>query len=61
MPQTYTVKGRDSAGNVSVMSSHIERNAALEDEQLLMINNPSIHFWIESSRYWDEEGDGYND
>jgi len=29
----------------------------MEDEEILRINNPLMHIWIESSEYWSEENE----
>ena len=57
----YTVNARDEKGNVTVMSEFYDRNEALEDEEILRINNPMMYIWTESSEYWSEEGEDYND
>ena len=51
----YTVNARDLRGNVTVMSEFYELGAAMEDEEILRINNPLMHVWTESSEYWSEE------
>lgn len=55
----YTVLARDLKANVTVMSEHYSLDAAVEDEEILRINNPMMHIWMhiwtESSEYWSEE------
>ena len=51
----YTVLARDLKANVTVMSEHYSLDAAVEDEEILRINNPMMHIWTESSDYWSEE------
>jgi hypothetical protein len=51
----YTVLARDLKANVTVMSEHYDLDAAMEDEEIVRINNPMMHIWTESSEYWSEE------
>ena len=51
----YTVLVRDLKGNVSTMCETYDMDEAKEDEEILRINNPLMHIWIESSEYWREE------
>ena len=53
----YTVNARDEKGNVTVMSEFYDRNEALEDEEILRINNPMMYIWTESSEYWSEDNE----
>ena len=53
----YTVNARDLKGNVTVMSEFYDLDEALEDEEILRINNPFMHLWTESSEYWSEDNE----
>ena len=54
MMHRYTVYTRDNAGNVTVMGDHYEECEALEEEEILRINNPMLYIWVESSGYWSQ-------